>query len=77
MQAATGTPCAGEDLGYGCVSDKQEALPKAEMPRNLFLPALTDFSAAAKMVAKVAEERERKKREKGIFSSLILEEAGM
>lgn len=74
MQAATGAPCAREDLDYGCISDKQKALPNAGMPGNFFLQALTDFSEAARMVAKVSEEKERKK--KRIFSSVILEEAG-
>lgn len=62
MQAATGAPCAREDLDYGCISDKQKALPNAGMPGNFFLQALTDFSEAARMVAKVSEEKERKKK---------------
>lgn len=67
IQAAAGAPCAGEDLGCGCISDKQETLPNAEMPSLLFLQALTAFSAAARMVAKVSEERARKTERKGDF----------
>lgn len=52
MQGTAGTPRAGGDLGYGCLSDKQEIFPSVEIPRHFFLLTLTDFSAAARRAAR-------------------------
>ena len=65
MQGTTGAPCAGGDLGYGCLCDRQETFPSVERPWHLFLLTLTDFSAAARTAAKVFEERAGRMEGKG------------
>lgn len=64
MQRTTGAPCAGEDLGYSCLPDKQETFLSVEIPWHLFLLSLT---AAARMAANVFEERARRMEGKGDF----------
>lgn len=54
-------------MGCGCLSDKQETFPSVEIPRHFFLLTLADFSAAARRVAKVSEERAGRMEGKGSF----------
>lgn len=59
-----GTLCRGRPGIYSCLPDKQETFLSVEIPWHLFLLSLT---AAARMAAKVFEERAGRMEGKGDF----------